>query len=288
MQPGYMTGQAIDRLERNQRVTGHTPPEFGGEAGTNVRTGRRGDSIMSSTVDFTVQEAQVTMAAALEKANRHAIAIDREYFGPRKKTWYVTGYTRKPRAEDEYTPSQLWTTDRHTVTYSHPGSDTNQLTIAALQLVGAELMAKQSAMELHPMIDDPEQEHDRIQAEGLEKALLTSLEQQASQGAIPPSDLARIMQLVRDDDVDLADAIVKVQKEAQERQATQAPPGSPETQPGLAQPGAGAEQPTIPQVAEGQRNLMSLMSSSRLPQMALPQEMGNASQISGINPSFGA
>ena len=43
--PGYMTPQTIDRLERAQRVTAGIPAEFGGESGTNIRTGRRGDAV---------------------------------------------------------------------------------------------------------------------------------------------------------------------------------------------------------------------------------------------------
>ena len=41
----------------------------------------------------------------------------------------------------------------------------------------------------------------------------------------------------------LPEAIQAGQKRAQERQAAQAPAGSPETMPGLAMPGMGAEQP---------------------------------------------
>jgi hypothetical protein len=37
-QPGYMTQQTIDRLERAQRVTSGIPAEFGGESQTNIRT----------------------------------------------------------------------------------------------------------------------------------------------------------------------------------------------------------------------------------------------------------
>jgi hypothetical protein len=46
----------------------------------------------------------------------------------------------------------------------------------------------------------------------------------------------------------LADAVTKIHEQAQKRQATPAPTGAPETMPGLAQPGMGAEQPpTQPQ-----------------------------------------
>ena len=41
----------------------------------------------------------------------------------------------------------------------------------------------------------------------------------------------------------LSEAIMAAQKRAQERQAAQAPAGSPETMPGLSAPGMGMEQP---------------------------------------------
>ena len=91
------------------------------------------------------------------------------------------------------------------------------------------------------MVEDAEHEHDSVIAEGLEEALLTSLQQQASQGQIPPGDVARIAELVKSDRMELAAAIQKVQAEAQERQAEVVPPDAPEAQPGIALPGAGAE-----------------------------------------------
>jgi hypothetical protein len=102
-------------------------------------------------------------------------------------------------------------------------------------------MSKRSFMTIDPLVDDPEFEHDAVIAEQLEQALLASIQQQASEGIIPPADLARIMELVANDQMELAEAVDKVQKEAQERQATEVDPMSPEAQPGLALPGMGAE-----------------------------------------------
>ena len=47
LQPGSTTDDALDRLERAQRVTAGIPAEFGGESPTNVRTARRGASVLS-------------------------------------------------------------------------------------------------------------------------------------------------------------------------------------------------------------------------------------------------
>ena len=276
--PGYTTPQTIDRLERNARVAGRIPSEFGGESGTNIRTGRRGDAVISATVDFAVQEAQRTIQAALQIENRLAIAIDKAYFGERTKTVWLGA--RESRKKDTYVPNQLWTTDRHEVAYTHAGADANQLTIGLLQMAGANMMSKFTAMRKHPMIDNAEMEHDRIQVEALEQALLGSVANMAAQGQLPPTDLARIMQLVRDDRMELAEAVQQAQDEAQKRQAQQVPPTDPAAQPGIAVPGTGAEAAPIPPAPPGMRNLQSLLGAQRLSGMTTSAErtpVGNVS-----------
>ena len=102
-------------------------------------------------------------------------------------------------------------------------------------------MSKMSFMAIDPLVEDPEFEHDSVIAEQLEAALLSSLQQQAAEGAIPPADLARIMDLVANNELELAEAVERVQREAQERQAKEVEAMSAEAMPGLAQPGMGAE-----------------------------------------------
>ena len=50
LQPGSTTSEALDRLERAQRVTASLPAEFGGESPTNIRTARRGSMVMSNEI----------------------------------------------------------------------------------------------------------------------------------------------------------------------------------------------------------------------------------------------
>ena len=111
------------------------------------------------------------------------------------------------------------------------------------------------------LVDDPVFEHDTVIAEQLEQALLASVQQQAAAGAIPPADLARIMELVKNNDMELAGAIDKVQKEAQERQATLVEEMAPEAQPGLAMPGVGAESPVAPPPMEREPSIDELMAA---------------------------
>ena len=231
----------IDRIERNMRITSGTPAEFGGESTSNIRTGKRGDAILSAVVDFPVQEAQEILSQSLAEENIRAIAIAKSYFGNERKSFYVSA--RKNRGHVDYVPNKDFETDDNSVTYAYAGADANALVIGLGQRVGIGTMSKQTAQEIDPLVADPEQEHDRVIAESLEQAMLQSIQMQAQQGAIPPADLARIMSLVIRDKKDLAGAVEAVQKEAQKRQATAVPQGAPEAMPGLAMAGMGAEAP---------------------------------------------
>lgn len=231
----------IDRIERNMRITSGTPAEFGGESTSNIRTGKRGDAILSAVVDFPVQEAQEILSQSMVEENKRAIAISKSYFGNERKSFYVSA--RKNRGHVDYVPSKDFETDDNSVTYAYAGADANALVIGLGQRVGIGTMSKKTAQEIDPLVADPEQEHDRVISESLEQAMLQSIQMQAAQGAIPPGDLARIMSLVIQDKKDLAGAVQQVQKEAQERQATPVPQGAPEGMPGLAMPGMGAEAP---------------------------------------------
>jgi hypothetical protein len=239
MQPGYMTNPAIDRLERAQRLTAGIPAEFGGESPTNIRTGRRGDAVLSAVVDFPVQEAQRIMARSLQEENEIAINMAKTYAGNKPKSFYVT--TKNAKGRVDYVPNTNFDSTDNVVSYSQAGADLNNLVIGGGQRVGMGTMSKRSFMAIDPLVEDPEFEHDSVISEQLEEALLNSIQQQAMEGAIPPADLARIMELVSTNQMELAGAVEKVQKEAQERQATEVPPNTPEAMPGLAQPGMGAE-----------------------------------------------
>lgn len=256
--PGYKTDVALDRLERQERLEGAIPAEFGGESGTNIRTGRRGESIIAATIDFRVQEAQAIFESSLLEEDKAAIAIEKAYWGSAPKSFYFNGRNGPIK---EYTPNKLWETDFHYVSYPAAGSDVNALIIGLGQRLGTGLISKESAREADPLIDDPELERDRIVAEGIEAALLSSIQQQAAnpQGPYQPDDLAFIASQVQTNKMSLYEAIMAAQKRAQERQATPAPQGAPETMPGLAPPGMGAEQPPVPTQA-GAPSLQSLLS----------------------------
>ena len=239
--PGFATNGMMDRIERAQRIGSGTPAEFGGESTSNVRTGKRGDAILSAVVDFPIQEAQEIFAASLQEENKRAIAIAKTYFGNERKSFYVS--SRGAKGHVDYVPNKDFEDDNNVVTYSHSGADANSLVVGLGQRIGIGIMSKQTAQEIDPFISDPEAEKDRVISESLEAALLQSIQTQAAQGAIPPSDVAAIVALVGSDKMDLAAAVTKIHEQAQARQATPAPTGAPETMPGLGAPGMGAEQP---------------------------------------------
>jgi hypothetical protein len=216
---------------------------------------------MAAVTSFPVQEAQEVFAFALQEENRRAIAVMKHCFGATKKSFY---YQFKGIAQAvDYVPNDVFETDVNKVTYAMAGADQNGLTVQVGQLVGIGMLSKRTGQELMPLISDPELESDRVTSEQLQAAVLASLQAQAQQGAIPPHDMGRIAKLVESNKVDLYAAIEQVQREAQERQASNgapgtptgpAAPGSPEAQPGLAQPGMGAEQPTVGPPPQGLQN----------------------------------
>lgn len=252
--PGFQTNPTIDRLERGQRLSAGIPAEFGGESTTNVRTGRRGDAILSAVINFPIQEAHELMSEALQLENKIAIRIDKEYFNA-PKSFYLAMKGHKGRVD--YNPEKDFESDVNFVTYSQAGVDLNNLVIGIGQRIGVGTMSKRSAQEMDPLIEDAEIEHDRVVAEALEAAMLGSIQQMAAQGALAPIDVATIMRLVQSDKMELAEAVEEAQRLAQQRQASAGPagapdgpvpPGSPEAQMGL---GAGPEGAAAPTEAVG-------------------------------------
>ncbi len=272
LNPGFATTNVLDRLERAQRITSGIPAEYGGESPTNVRTGRRGDAVMAAITSFPVQEAQEVFANALMEENRRAVSIMKACFGRERKSFYVT-MRGKPAVVD-YVANECFEpgADVNRVTYAMAGADQNALIVGLGQRVGMGMISKRSAQEIDPMVSDPELEHDRVVGEALEAAVLASLQAQAQQGAITPTDISRIAELVVANKSDLYEAIATAQKEAQERPANAgepgtpsgpAAPGSPEAQPGLAMPGMGQEVPTVGPPPEGAQNVDQFMQMLR-------------------------
>lgn len=271
--PGYMTPQTIDRLERAQRVTAGIPAEFGGESGSNIRTGRRGDAVLSAVIDFPVSEAQEVLAYGLVDEDKSAIALAKQLDGGETRRLFVgVGNAKKPVT---YVAESVFTHDEHMVSYPVVGTDMNSLIIGLGQRVGMGIMSKETAAELDPFIADAEQEHDRIIAEGLEQSLIAGIQQQAAAGALPPMILAKVMSLVKYDRMEIAEAMTKVVEEAQQaaqeaaQQQQMGMQGQPTADQMAAQGAAGLTGSPIPGASQGQNDLASLLGTLRGPVMAV-------------------
>lgn len=270
--------QAIDRLERGGRLSAGLPAEFGGESPTNIRTGRRGDSVMAAVIDYTIAEAQDCLAYGLEDEDRLAIALAKMYDGDNQRTIYV-GVGNNARAVT-YVANEVFETSEHRVTYPVSGADQNSLIIGLEQRVGSRGMSRFTGMTLDPWIANPEYEHDRIQYEGIEDAVLASLQAKANSGEIPLTAVVQIQQMVLNDDMELADAIIKVTQQAadlaQQVPESGSPPGGPASPEQLAagptaQALTGA--PAVPPVDQGLGNLAGIFGALRGTR-PLPQNKG--------------
>jgi hypothetical protein len=239
----------VEQLEQAIRETGGASGMFGGQNPGGLRTGRALDSMGSFSIDPRVEEAQRLQEKALGVVNSAVIAVEKGYY-PGHKFWSFTGL-QGDEAMVEYCPSKDLDSGENAVQYPIPGADISQLSVAVSQLVGSQLMSKRTGRVKHPFIDDAELEEELIDEEQMRTALLQGLSQQLVQGAMPPRDAARVIQLLRSKKT-LEDAVMQAQEEAQARQATQAPPpgpgqaAAPQTMPGLGPPGQGAEQPPGP------------------------------------------
>lgn len=271
-QPSPQVTQAIDRLERNERVTAGIPSQMGGENPTNVRTARASQSIVSQTITMTIAEAQDSFAASLEAEDVRGIAL--------MKGWHkgkTFGYTQ-PRSgkapvvgQETYSVTEDFETDMHTVQYSMPGTDAAAIPIELGQRAGTGELSMYSIRVLDPIVDTPILEGQRVTQEGLNKAMLTGLEQQAASGALDPLVIAQIDAKLMDSSFpSLASAYAAVHKEMQKQQATQSPQPTAQAtqQPGISPPGAaGAPNPggAIPPASPTQSNLSSILQTLRRP-----------------------
>jgi hypothetical protein len=260
--------QALNNLERAQRLAGGIPSELSGESPSNVRTGRRGGQVLSNAIDFYVAEHQNLLAASMEEELKAAIAITKGWWPNETKTLLVP----LAKGQVSYTPATTFDTDVVDVTYAYAGTDSNTLVVGGGQRVAQRTLSKYSFMKIDPYVSDVDAEHDLVINEAIEEAMLNSILQQAQMpdGPWQPEQLGRLMELVYTKDMPLYAAVSQVHKEAQEAQAQQAP--EQPMQPGLNMGGApGTPQAAIPPSNPSQVNLSMLLQNLRNPQRGVPQ-----------------
>ncbi len=181
------------------------------------------------------------MQAWLPVLNEGVLETWKGYW-PDKKFSYVSGWTNDP-GEVSATPSEHFEITSSTVSYPIAGADAQATTIVLGQLLGAELMSKQTVRERHPWIGNAVEEAARIDEETMERAAVQGILNAVMQNTMPVAMLAEIEKARRSQpNGDIFDAILEAQRIAQEKQAAENPqpePGqltAPQEQPGL-QPG---------------------------------------------------
>lgn len=232
--------QMVDRLERDRRIASDNPAEFDGESGNNIRTARRGAQVLSSAISFKIAGYQRSLSDSLKVENQIQAQLSYNWFKDRTISYHFIGWNNEKTGKVTYVPGKIWEESiQSSVKYTHEGMDPNGQAIHDAQMVALGAMSTQTLQERSGAIVDPEKEHDRIVAEALERSMFQSF------GNLSPMDISRIRKLVKTNQMDLDEAMAKVQEEAQERQSTAVEAGDPLAQPGLAEPGTGEEAPII-------------------------------------------
>lgn len=255
--PEAFGSNIVDQLERAIRIEAGVPAELGGESTSNVRTGKRGDAILSAVLDFPIQEEQEILEVAMREENMIAIEIDKAYFSTKKSI-----YLSATAGQITYEADQLWSGVQNLwVKFAHAGVDAQGLPVEIGQRVGMGTLSKRSAMEIDPLIEDPELEFDRMYTEQMRAGLTGSLVAMA-QDPNNAVKIARIIKEARYSETEVEDAVITIDTAMQQEQAQQAAaaqaqqaPG-PESQPGLAgAPGAAIQAPPV-----SSANLTALLS----------------------------
>lgn len=270
--PSPMASQAIDRAERDFRVSTGLVPQIGGETFGALRTGRGIDRSLEAALDPRLAELQDVVAAWLPLVNEAIIDTYKAYW-PGKK---YTAFSRWPsdRGTVEFTPSVHFEISHNAVSYPVPGADAQSLVISLGQMLAARVISRTTFRKQHPFVDDPDAERALVEEELLEEAALQSILQQASvppqAGGMPLPFLAAIEEARRElkPTQGILDAIREANRIVQEQQATQAPPPdpgqvtAPEEQLGLAAGAAGAAQPPaeVGPPTDSQANLRNVLS----------------------------
>lgn len=232
----------MDRIERNLRVSSGTVPQMGGETYGALRTGRGIDALTGAALDPRTIELHRIAERYLGQVCEMMLIGYRKAWG--SKTYAVSspldpgGVDFTPNKHVEMTEDGLDT--KVCVYYPIPGMDEINATQVIGQMMGVGLISSYDGRRMHPYIRDPEGTERRQLSEQIQQMQLAALGMRAQSGELTEIDLAQI-QISVEGGERLSQAVLDADKAARERQATQAPPESPQAQPGLANPGMGAE-----------------------------------------------
>ncbi len=270
--PQFTERTAVGDLERSQRLTAGIPAELGGEAASNVRTGRRSDQLLSAVLDFPMAEAHRLFEDALGGATEAMAAIDLAYFGGTEKS--VSVHFGGEKGDLTYKPADLWTNAngdkalKNRVSYFAAGMDSGDRIIALGQRLGMGTISQETVMRHDPLVDDVEAEISKVSAEGLERGFVEKVNALANNPESPLStgDFAKFIKMVKDGEsvVDAWEEIEEMLAQRQQEEAAAQQAQGPV--PGPAEPGAGAGIPgAVSEVPEDLRNVSSFLTAARTP-----------------------
>jgi hypothetical protein len=206
----------------------------------------------------------------MEAENRRAIAVMKGYYGAKATSFYIA-HDGEQTGKPDYTPNDVFENDQNIVKYGMTGTDANSFVIAMGQRLQMETISQETFMAMDPVVEDVQQELARINIGGARRAMMSSVENGASQGQIDPTFIARFAQALQDGKTNPEDALVKVHKEMQAEQAAQQaaqpaqPPGGPPPagMPGMT--GAPGVQGGVPMPPQGQSALSTILGNLRKP-----------------------
>lgn len=190
----FAEGQLLDQ---ELRVGSRYPDARTGDLQASVITGKGVEALLG-TFDSQIRSAQMILQEALEELTSVCFEMDEKWWPNETKT--VRGTTAGGSYEFEYTPGKT-INGRYdcTVTYGFAtGLKPSQSIIVLLQLAGAGMLAKGTAMENLPIDLDPIQESRRIDVEASREALkqgLFALVQSSGQVAASGGDALSIIKL---------------------------------------------------------------------------------------------
>lgn len=257
---------AHDRFERNAKVSGGMIPQQVGEQYGSARSGRQVDAIIGAAIDPRILEMHDIASLTIASVNRAVLAGNKRYWGSR--TFYLYSgmagdHVMKVKPDeivevvreagvDEYGPYDEMLGIDNEVEYPVPGTDLQGTTIALGQLLAAKVIAKSEFRDRHPWTSADSDIIERgVFEEDLKETLVEGLKQSVFSGTTAAIDVVEILKQYRETG-DEVQAVAEAHRLSQERQATLAPPPTPdqavapEATPGISPAGAGAEQPLPP------------------------------------------
>lgn len=186
------------------RVLNRNPESF---QGAGEADSAKALSELKAGINMVIQDhLWPPMIRGLQQAYRAAAHMDIEVWGNTKKK--ANGRRRNTPFTVDYTPNvhiKPYVDDimleRGIGVGGYPGK------LEIMQMLGARLISKRTALEEIPEFTNPEDELRRIQSDQLEEVIFADLTNMAAQGILQPGAIARLHAMVNDDDKDLFQAL---------------------------------------------------------------------------------